>query len=685
MALDPYSSCPCGSGKKFKWCCQPIHTEIEKAFEQHNGGQAEAALQTMKAVVAAHEGLPEAHGRLAQLLAVNGKVDEADAALDKAFAINPNYAFGFLLRGQLRLQEGEVVGALSLFRKAAECYGPDAADQLSHVQELIADMELRLNRPLAGYAAMKQAVHLQPGNAELRQTFDSVFSDKSRIPKCARQDYALIAPNPAPPEWAALVEQATTGKFTDAKNAFAKWTEQHPDDKAGWYNLGLVKAWLGDNAGALDALTKYVELETDETKAGAAWAICEVLRCGDGLDADCDYAEHRALFSLRNPEPVMAQLQKWEQSHRLIGLRASPEQGLLTGLVLEASTSLVETAGTPTFAHLASYLLVAGNVLQLWHSNRNKVDKLVAEVQATLGESTPPAQRRSGPIMFPDVVLDAMLFPTQSTTELEASAKVRESAAAYFEDHWIHQPLKSLSGTPPIDAVGHPLLRKKLRGTLQFIQDCANLTSVQLYDFQRLERKLGLREGGAESEGMGDINAMSTAELAKLDATQLSAAQLGDAFRTALKLDAKELAGQFARAAVAGQVAGDRYPYFSHLVRLAQKESLWDDARSVLDEGEKDDCEHNEGRRRNDYELLRGQVLAKSGAAAEAADVFTRLVERAGADLKYLETAAKTMLDAKHVSAKNFAAQGLTQARAQNNRDAEEYFLELERAAGKLG
>ena len=28
MATDPYAICPCGSGKKFKWCCLEIHDQI---------------------------------------------------------------------------------------------------------------------------------------------------------------------------------------------------------------------------------------------------------------------------------------------------------------------------------------------------------------------------------------------------------------------------------------------------------------------------------------------------------------------------------------------------------------------------------------------------------------------------------------------------------------------------------
>jgi hypothetical protein len=43
MALDAYSPCPCGSGKKFKWCCQPFYSQIERAFSMDANGQHEAA------------------------------------------------------------------------------------------------------------------------------------------------------------------------------------------------------------------------------------------------------------------------------------------------------------------------------------------------------------------------------------------------------------------------------------------------------------------------------------------------------------------------------------------------------------------------------------------------------------------------------------------------------------------
>src|SRR6185437_16083671 len=68
MPLDPYVSCPCGSGKKFKWCCAPFYPQVEKAFEQERVGQHEAALQTIRELTQSHADQPAVWGYLAQFL-----------------------------------------------------------------------------------------------------------------------------------------------------------------------------------------------------------------------------------------------------------------------------------------------------------------------------------------------------------------------------------------------------------------------------------------------------------------------------------------------------------------------------------------------------------------------------------------------------------------------------------------
>src|SRR5207248_2819826 len=114
MAISPYANCPCGSGKQFKWCCQPYYSSVEKALSQHERGQHAAAEQTLEQLVERFPKVPQAYGYQAQVLFLHDKDGEADAALQKAFDLDANFAFGFWLRGLMRLDRGEAVGALSL-------------------------------------------------------------------------------------------------------------------------------------------------------------------------------------------------------------------------------------------------------------------------------------------------------------------------------------------------------------------------------------------------------------------------------------------------------------------------------------------------------------------------------------------------------------------------------------------
>ncbi|MBX9583860.1 MAG: tetratricopeptide repeat protein, partial [Gemmataceae bacterium] len=251
MPLDPFISCPCGSGKKFKWCCAPYFAAVEKAFDQDRQGQHESALQTIQALTKSHPDQPPVWGYYAQFLYNLGQqqqteaerdeyVEQAEEALSTALKLNPNFGMAHFLRGQFRQNEGELIGALLLFRKAAETYDPDARDQLAHVYELIFRNEFLLNRPVAARAALERAVHFQPGDPEAREQFDGLFGPDSRLPECARKKYAF-RPTAKP-----AAADAATGKFSDARQAFQRLTELTPGDPAAWFNLGLVLAWVGE-------------------------------------------------------------------------------------------------------------------------------------------------------------------------------------------------------------------------------------------------------------------------------------------------------------------------------------------------------------------------------------------------------------------------------------------------------
>jgi tetratricopeptide (TPR) repeat protein len=703
MAQDPYEPCSCGSGKKFKWCCQPIFVGINRAWEQEAAGQHEAALRLMDQVVQEHGGNPEAWGQKARLLYAHGKLEEAEAALQKAFEINPNYPAGLLLQATLRFQEGEIPGALLLARKAADAYDPEARPYLAEAYYLISECEMRLNRPVAARAALRLVTRWTPGEEELHKSFDALFGPEGRLPAAARREYTLRSPAAASgarrAAWDRALQAADTPRLSDLVRLFEPLTKEDSADAAAWYNLGLARAWLGDNRAALEALEHYVELEADESAAGEAATLMEVLRCGAGQEEECDYKEHGFGYQFRDPQPVVNLLQEWERSSRLVPL-PTQQEGMFMGLVLELTTAQLITVGAPAAdaGRLGGYIVIIGNLLQFTSPLKEPFERIRDESRQRLALGLTELQERRAPIQFQDVVAEALLFPFKRVED--SARRVLEHAEKHYEENWLHKPRRSLAGNSPVDAAAHPTLRKHLRGVIQFIQDCARGGMIANYDFDRLRRKLGLLEGGAlaprvpsdsRSESAtstaADIAGMGAAELAQLNAAGLTDPQLELAYQTALKLDAEELAAHFARQLIGRPPRPeqpDRFPWYSYLSQHALKSGDKDAALDYVNEGEKNDCEHNEGRRRNDYELRRGQVHVKRGEVDAAADVFQRLIERVPNNFRYRGSAAEAMLSLKQgARALRFAEEGVVAARQANDRDSEQYLQELAAAAKK--
>ena len=700
MELDPYSQCPCGSGKPFKWCCQPIHRQLARVFELDEQGQHDAAFTMMEEVLNQHPGNPEVHGRKALLLFQNEKPEEAEKALEEAFRLNSNYAFGYFLKARFRLYEGELPGALILLRKAAELYSPEAHDILAMVQVEIFECEMKLNHPLAAHAAAEQALKHNPADQNLRDGVGKVFGPTNpNLPRAVWQQYdfkplAASASAERKAEWKKALSAASTGKLAPAEQAFARLAAQDENDAAACYNLGLTRAWLGRNADALEAIDRYVALEPDEAEAAKAWAIGEVLRLGQGMEDQADYVEYSTIAQVRDPQAIANALNELGRKQLLSGVQVSEEQGVVTAAILDppppALTPELEAKQSP---HLGAFMVMMQGILRLWHINKESLERAFTAIQMNAGDSLAQRVDVRGPAKFHDVLSEALIFPRQAVSDEDVSKRLGESVQHYFEEVWLHRPLKSLSGVPPIDAAGSTLLRKKLRGVAAFLEDCAAVLRFP-YEFDRLRRKLGLieakPEGTPTTNGAApDINAMGAAELAALSPASLDDTRLELAYQAALKLDARDLAGQFARAIVARPPRPekpDRYPLFNHLIQLALGTSDMTAALDEVNAGEQDDCHHNEGRRRNDYELRRAQVHAKRGEHDQAAEVFDRLIARVPSELKYRVSAAESMLSARQGGrAQRYAEAGLAEARKQQNRDLEGHFLELVEAAKRQG
>lgn len=700
--LDQYSLCPCGSGKKFKWCCQPIHVEIQKAFEQDAAGQHESGLRIMDEVTAQHPDNPEAWGKKALLLWQNEKPDEAEAALTRAFEINPDYPFGNFLRGRFRLFEGEIAGALLLFRKAAELYDPSANQLLLEIFLNIFECEMKLNRPVAARAAAMLALKADPNNLQLREAVDGIFSDNNpNLPRAATREYTYIPTKKiGRAAWDKAMARINTSRLTDVLRAFGELAKADPEDPYVWHNLGLTHAWLGNNLAAIDAFNKYLTLETDEALAVQTATLMEVLRFGQGMEDHSDAVEHSVTTQLRNPQAFVDGVLELEKAGRIAGIQVDQQNGILVGFAIdEPATSLLGAESAVSPPGIAGFFMLMGNILRVWNIDHDRLQRAVRLFREKLGPVFGESFESRGPAKFQDIITPALIVPARTISQEQHDNLVKDQIARYFEDTWIHRPLKSLGGVPPVDAVGSPVLRRKVLGAIVLIEQVARFSQLSAtYDFQRLRRKLGLDSAGDAASGSPaatgstptvDISSLGVAELSALSTDALEPAQLESAYQAALSLDAKEVAGKFAQALVDGPSRperSDRYPWHNHLINLALAEQNFQDAIDRINAGEKDDCENNEGRRRNDFELRRAQVQARKGDHDEAEQTFARLIDRVPNEWKYRGAATEAFLSARQgPRAMRFAEKALDEARKTNNRDQEGYFQELLEAARRQG
>jgi tetratricopeptide (TPR) repeat protein len=689
-----YDLCPCGSGQKFKWCCHAIEADVNEALQHEENGQHEVALRCADELARKHPNNPEAWGKKAFLYLLNNKQEQAEAALDAAFKINPEYPYGLLLQSRLRFAEGEIRGALLLSRRAAEAYHPDTFDALSDVYTQIAEFEFRLNNPVAVLASLERLRVWNPDSLEIQQNLNDLCGSQSNLPASARKSYAL---RPIPESVGTYLDP----RFGRMVKNLTPLCEKNPTNPALWFNLGLVHAWLGENLAAVTALNRSIEVETDLDAAVESAALAEVLRLGGSMQDHSDYCGYSFAMRITNVQAIQELLNEWGRNGQLVNPRTNEQQTAYEWDLYETSGSGLVTVGRPVFDRVrpGGVIHIEGNSLLFLSPRKDFFDRTKEEVRSKLMLGLTDLRESHGPGSFNNILNDAFFFPVTAENQEQAREFILAQGAKYFEETWIHQPRKSLSGQSPINAVASLPGRFRVLGILQFLEECSETTPLKGCDFDRVRRRLNLPVQAAATAdnsttaalpqlAPAEILSMNVAGLFSLGPEDLSLEQLEAAYQASYRQDARDLAGRFAQTLVARPTKEgktDRYAWFAFLVQKSLSENAFDSALTQVTEAVRQDAETNQGKRQTDFELLRAKVLARKGDIEQSKAVYQQLIDRSPRDFKVRGAAAKEMLDLKQgPAALFFAEQGAKAAKEAGDRDSAGYLEELAAAARKL-
>lgn len=498
---DPYALCSCGSGKKFRFCCQGIASTLEKAFSQARAGQLDSALRTMDQAIGSEPKNLELRLHKAKLLDALKRRPEAEKALDDAIAIDANFAPAHFQRALWRRQEGEIPGAAILARKAVDMYSLDAKEQIAQVYAFLSQVESQLGRPIAARNALRMATRMDPNNSRYQDGFEALYGEKSGSPSFIRREYSLLSPPPGSKRraaWDKLAKEHRSGRLSDLAKMFNTLADQDPQDPAAAFNAALTSAWLGDNTKALQHLNRYSTLEPDSGRKETALILAEALRAGHGSEPG-DHALHEFYFVARNPALLDKLFAKLNSEKRLLVHQADEsEQGqtMVEAYLLGKTGSQILVPGeenkTPRFAPVVAHMTLNMPLGRLTGPDREVMEGIRAEFAEALGWADKENSVRATGSLG-EAAHEPLVVPLeQDVTEEEMKSRQLEEVVRHFEETWLNKPLKSLEGKTPAEAAQTEEGKARVAALIRFHEEVSFIPKRVGYQFENLRKRLGL-------------------------------------------------------------------------------------------------------------------------------------------------------------------------------------------------
>lgn len=688
MTLDAYSACVCGSGKKFKWCCAPIYEQVEKAFAQENNKQHVVALNLLEELSRQHPKNSAVWCYLADLLMMQDNFEQAEKALQEALRLDSNNAKAHYLQGALLHEKQQIAEALHHYRRAADACDPAASEMMADIHLGIAQCETIRHHPFAAKAALDVAHRCMPSSDAIQDYLNRYYGVNSEYPAIVRKNHPfkkMIKKDALPLD----VQQATQGgKLGKLHQLMEGLVQQLSYDPAFFYNLGLTRAWVGENQGAIDALDEYVRLASDEQEAIEAWSLAEAVRLDGGEDIASDYPLSFVLYQLKDIRRFVSKVQHdtrivdAEQNDALVQFNRIDRP-------LPAVSETLATFDLPIVTlrfvfHITSGILMAYSLdAGTWESARKEFEAEYGNMLELL-----KTFEQSGTYVHVTQGIFDIRLPEGLSTE-QSDRLLREKMRSYFEDKWSQRPLHALKGNTPIDAVGHPVLRRKVAGHILLIEQLLNTLSAKLpYTMDELRHKLGLDQAvSSDTPIPTSIANMNAAELSAISVETSSDEELKQAFTAARRLDANELATRFAQAIVhraASMPDVDCFIYDQHIIFQLLGEDRVERAYASTLKMIDRDAKHNGGRRSVDYRKLRVKVLLAGKRLPEARHDIDKLLAEKGDDLDLHVFATEELLRFGHKElAGKYAVAGKAVAASKQDRDRLGFFEDILKRYGE--
>jgi tetratricopeptide (TPR) repeat protein len=634
MPVQPYDPCPCGSEKKFKWCCQKVAKYAERAEQMLEKGQLAAASQAIDEGLASDPENNWLRVMKVQVLLLNHDHDAAHTLIRRVLENQPGNRSVLLLRFQDELSHGMAEEAVSTIQEIMDATAPGKLEEIAPWVILLGRALAELHEEFPALAFLRLASASESAEAE-EVSLNNIEGAPETLP-WVRDIWELRS---APPDAAYrermsnAIALASVGRWQRAASIFQSITEEDPESLTGWFNLGLCQAWLAQNEAAADSLQRYARIESNADSAVDALALAQSLLPRESAQT-VDVV--RIQYPIRDHSRLIQRLKDHRRFHvHMLDAREDElGEGVKDEFYLLDKDSVSDPASVTmeTLPAIVGVVRTRGKQLELEFPEPSDNDPRPDIVVSAAGDTIDPNGNRSVAGTIPvSTYRTRRMWGIPSGGSLAAVRHIRQLVHEHnFRHIWPDTPMGWLGNRTAREAAHVSELKQILRASLLLNEYICEAQLIDI-DFDPLRRELGLDPEPPLDGANLDIAHLPLARLRRVRPDTLSLTQLRDMFARASHFALPLAAERSAAELVKHQPAHGQFDHvfaFRSLMELAKRRADRPAAERWLAEARRFDAETGAPSGRPTWEIAEWELSYQFDQISEWGPRLARLMDR---------------------------------------------------------
>lgn len=552
MELDIYQPCPCGTGKRIKFCCcKDILNDLDRVLRMFDGEQRLAAKEKLGRLL-------QKYPERAALLVLNafselqlGDREKAEQAINRVLEVHGDNPVGLALSAVLDVEDSDTKTAVTKIQRSLESMSEFSPGPIQDAVRAVADAMLAEGNVLGARGHYLMLAAMEDPEESWGTASILRMSRIQELSLLLRSDLTLL-PCPENVTWKkefdSVMDEAGRGCWDSAANRLHDMSLRVLDEPAIVKNLAVMRSRLGDVSATYTALKEYATLRTvPSDDAVEAESIAQLIN-PDPNEELVDIVGKT--FEVTNMDRLMEILLS---ESRLVQVSADPfsvvddddgpspkaifcfldRTSPVSGISItkdEISSVVAEVVVYGKQTDKDAHLIYAAPQTGLFEENlqdfRSKVsDQLGDEQDEAITDVSPALAEAMNPRWF---------FPQDTPRELRQSLLDEHRELAIFEV-WPTVKQGCLEGLTPLEASEKPEFGLRLAATILRLE-LTTENSNNAVDLNPLRSKLGLPEVQAIEpvDESVDIAKIPAYRLNRLEVEKLSDEELTTAYHKAL-------------------------------------------------------------------------------------------------------------------------------------------------------